>query len=191
MPPPPWIRQCTHLSARGVGGFFFHCLVMGWSRKWLDLRSSISKIRDIQFVGIQYPCPSLFASCKSFSQLLFPLRDVELRKTWLEMRLLKVTWGRDLLRRVKKIRKCVKMIDEQLCQFSRRYVSPFFLSSKNLRGGGWIHAPSVRGLILVKSICMVFYSLFWGRKTLLSTLRPEWNLKPNHGLMANKSRIEM
>ena len=40
--------------------FFSHCLIMGMSRKWPDLRSPIWKIRDIQLVGVYV----LIKSCK-------------------------------------------------------------------------------------------------------------------------------
>ena len=88
---------------------------------------------------------SPFATNKSFGRLMLPWRDVELRKALVEVRPLKVTWGRDLSKWVKKIRKCISMIKENLCQFSRRYASRFFFlqSSKNVQGrGGGVGCPT-------------------------------------------------
>ena len=47
----------THISLKCKTGslIFAHWLIMGRSRKWPDLRSQISKIQDIHFVGTDDP----------------------------------------------------------------------------------------------------------------------------------------
>ena len=79
------------ISEKGSNRVFPHWLIMERSRDWPDLRSPISKIRNIQIVGIY----TLMKSCKF---QIFRIATVGWARlqTFLVVRSLNVTWWPDL-----------------------------------------------------------------------------------------------
>ena len=105
-------------------------------RNWHDLRSPISKIRNVQIVDTHV----LTVHCE-FQRVRItgvPLpRCQTSKKTQLEVRSLNVSWRRDLWchRVIVIFCKCVKLLAEQLWQIWRRYAPPFFRYLRKTWGG--------------------------------------------------------
>ena len=111
---------------------FSHWLIMGRSRKWPDPRSSISKFRDIRFVGTG----ALRQSWKFHTDHSITVAVGE-SQTFLEVGLLDLTWWPDLIWPEAEIfRKCAERMSDKVCQKRRRFAPPFFrYPRKTWRGG--------------------------------------------------------
>ena len=101
--------------------FFSHCLRMERSQNWPDLRSPISKFRDMRFIDTGTDINRWkFQGDRSFSVAMTNIKKSEVRS-------LDVTWWPDLEWAGSKIfTKCAETMYEQLCQKLRRSTLPFF-----------------------------------------------------------------
>ena len=134
---------------------FSHWLIMGRSWNWPDLRSQISKIRDIHFVDTI----ALINSWNFYIDHSTVVALVQVQ-TFGEVGSLKVTWWPDLgSHGANFLAQYAEMMREQVCKIWRRCapnfpafpaaLRVFPLSAKNLRGGGGRKTappPARRGL---------------------------------------------
>ena len=82
---------CDRFDANPDELIFPHCFIMGRSQNWPDLRSQISKFRDIRIVGTN----ELLKSWK-FQNILSTTMAVAVPQSFLEVRSLRLTWWPDL-----------------------------------------------------------------------------------------------
>ena len=101
---------------------------MGWSWKWHDLRSPISK-KNPRYANRELNTYVRIAHCEFQRVLIFyvSLTGSQTSKMQLEVRSLNVAWRRDLWgQEVTIFRQCVKELNEKLWQIWRCYAPPFF-----------------------------------------------------------------
>ena len=113
--------------------FFSHWLIMERSQNWPDLRSPISKFRDIYFIdtGTDINCWK-FQGDLSFGVAMTNIQSFS------EVRSLDVTWWPDFeWPGFEVFKKCAEKMYEQLCQKRVRSAPPFssYLRKKKPEGG--------------------------------------------------------
>ena len=109
---------------------------MGRSRNWPDLRSGISKFRDIRFVGII----TLINRWKFEIDRAWVVAVAQVEIFW-NMRSLDLTWWPDLEWPGAEIfTQCVKRMCEKVCQ-KRRRCAPPFLRYRRKTGSGGVQTP--------------------------------------------------
>ena len=117
---------------------------MGRSQKWPDLRSPISKIKDIRFVGTDD-----LIIFQKFHNFTWNIVAVARWESYFVVGSLDLTWWPDLTWPWDEIfTKVAEKMGVRWVKTRRRCAPPFFLlSSKNLRGGVQTPPPAGRGLI--------------------------------------------
>ena len=110
--------------------FFSHWLIMERSQNWHDLRSPISKFRDIRFIDTGTDINRWkFQGDRSFGVAMTNIQSFS------EVRSLDVTWWPDLEWPGSEIfTKCAEKMYEQVYQ--KRSAAVFWIFAKKLRGGG-------------------------------------------------------
>ena len=125
-----WMNRADLMTLWGTW-FFAHWLIMGWSWKWPDLRSTVWKIRDIQFVDTDAP-----TSFWKFDKVLSNTLDVTRPQTFCEVGSFDLAWWPDLRwPGVEIFPKVAEKMRDKLRQKRRRCAPPFLRYSGNARGG--------------------------------------------------------
>ena len=140
----PLKNACAKVNITDL--IFAHWLIMGRSQKWPDLRSPISKIQDIRFVGTDD-----LIIFRKFHNVPWNIVAVARWESYFVVGSLDLTWWPDLTWPWAEIFKNVaeKMGGKVGENPAALRAAVFSLSSKNLRGGGRSNAPppAGRGLI--------------------------------------------
>ena len=127
--------------------FFSPWLIMERSQNWPDLRSPISKFRDIRFIDTGTD----INRWKFQGNRLFGVAMTNIR-SFSEVRSLDVTWWPDHEWPGSEIfTKCAEKMYEQLCQKRRRSAPPFFNYLRTIWRGVFKHSPARRGLTFMQT----------------------------------------
>ena len=131
--------------------FFAHWLIMGRSQKWPDLRSPISKIRDIRFVGTDDLI--IFRKFHNFPWNIVAVARLE---SYFVVGSLDLTWWPDLTwHRVDIFTQVAKKMGDKVGENPAALrAAVFLLSSKNLRGGAFKRPPPPPSRARVNISCL-------------------------------------
>ena len=141
---------------------------MGRSQKWPDLRSPISKIQDIRFVGTDDLI--IFRKFHNFAWNIVAVARLE---SYFVVGSLDLTWWPDLTWHWAEIftKVAEKMGDKVGENPAALRTAVFLLSSKNLRGGVQTPPPAGRGLKLQALISCKLHNI-----VLKSDQHEQWNV---------------
>ena len=130
---------------------------MGRSQKWPDLRSPISKIQDIRFVGTDDLI--IFRKFHNFPWNIVAVARLE---SYFVVVSLDLTWWPDLTWHwVEIFTKVAEKMGGKVGENpAARSAAGFSLSSKNLRGGVQTPPPAGRGLRFVNTFELILFPLY-------------------------------
>ena len=132
---------------------------MGGSQKWPDLRSPISKFRDIHFVGTD-----TLTNFDKFQTCRIKTVGAVRSQSFFEVRSLNVTSWPDLTwPEVQTHTKCAQWMSGQVCKIWRRCTPPFSGELEKTLGWGRKNASPLgrRGLILYSSFIKKVFLPTW------------------------------
>ena len=148
-----WAYLLKIMPFKGLWNFS-HWLIMGRSWNWPDLRSQISKIQNIHFVG-----SVTLTNFWEFHINHFIVVALAWVQTFPEVGLFDLTWWPDLRwPGVNFCTQCAEQMPDKVCQIWRRCAPPFFrYREKNLKGG--VQTPPPPSRARVKRFCPVRFTL--------------------------------